>query len=98
DVYCPDTAIFEAVHILHQRAGAPRSKAAVALMGVVEMPCLHMAQKPAIITALDFWVQQSPLDYADCYHLALTKALGMMRICTFDKKMDRYPGVERIGP
>ncbi|HYI24747.1 MAG TPA: hypothetical protein VD767_04985 [Thermomicrobiales bacterium] len=30
--------------------------------------------------------------------LALTEALGMTGIYTFDRKMNRYPGVARIEP
>jgi len=57
-----------------------------------------MDHKSAIIDALEFWVSQPPLDYADCYHLALTRELGLTGIYTFDRKKDRYPGVERIEP
>lgn len=97
-VFCPDTAIFEAVHILHGLAGAPRDRTATVLLGLVELPLFRMDHKSAIIAALEFWVSQSPLDYADCYHLALTNELGMTGIYTFDRKMDRYPGVERVEP
>ena len=51
-----------------------------------------------IVNALDFWAQQPRLDFADCYHLALAEELGMTQVYSFDKKMDRYAGVERIEP
>lgn len=57
-----------------------------------------MDHKDAILDALLFWVGQPALDFADCYHLALTKSLGLDAIYTFDKKMDRYPGVTRLEP
>lgn len=97
-VFCPDTAIFEAVHILHGLAGAPRVRTAAVLLRLVELPLFRMDHKSAVIAALELWVNETPLDYADCYHLALTKELGMTGIYTFDRKMDRYPGVERIEP
>lgn len=95
-VYCPDTAIFESIHILHFRAGTPRPKVALALSILIDVPYFHMTHKTAVLSALEFWELHSPLDFADCYHLALTKELGMSEIYTFDKKMDRYPGVERV--
>lgn len=52
----------------------------------------------ACVEALRLWAEQGPLSFADCFHLALTKQLGMARIDTFDRKMGRYPGVERIEP
>lgn len=67
-VFCPDTAIFEAVHILHGRARAPRDQAAAALLMLVELPSFSMVHKPAISAALEFWIDQPTLDYADCYH------------------------------
>jgi predicted nucleic acid-binding protein len=97
-VYCPDTAIFEAIHILHGRSNAPREKAAAALLMLIDVPSFRMDHKDAISVALEFWVDHPAMDYADCYHLALTRELGMTRIYAFDKKMDRFPGVERIEP
>jgi predicted nucleic acid-binding protein len=97
-VFCPDTAIFEAVHILQGRAGAPRDRTAAALKGLVILPLFQLGNKDAILAALEFWQEQPALDFADCYHLALTKSLGMDAIYTFDRKMDRYPGVGRVEP
>ncbi len=90
--------IFEAIHLLHGRLSLPRGDIAWALKDLINLPGFVMSDEAAVISALDFWVQQSPLDFADCYHLALTAELGMTQIYTFDKKMDRYPGVERIEP
>lgn len=97
-VFCPETAVFEAVHILHGLKGAPRDRTVAALLMLIEQPAFHMDHKGAIVAALAFWREQPALDYADCYHLALTNELGLTGIYTFDKKMDRYPGVERIEP
>jgi len=97
-VFCPDTAIFEAVHILTGLARSPRDKTARALMLLIVLPSFLMEHKEAVQSALEFWQEQPALDYADCYHLALTKGLGMNRIFTFDRKMDRYPGVTRVEP
>lgn len=57
-----------------------------------------MAEEHAVVDALGFWAGQPAFDYADCYHLALTRQLGMTQIYSYDKKMDRYPGVERVEP
>jgi predicted nucleic acid-binding protein len=96
--FCPDTAIFETVHILHRRAGITRADVAHALTELVMIPGLIAEHEHALTHALAFWVEQPALDFADCYHLTLTRELGMSQIYTFDKKMDRYPGVERVEP
>jgi predicted nucleic acid-binding protein len=97
-IFCPATVIFEAIHILHDRAGLPRYDITWALKNLIELPNFVMSDERIVVEALDFWTEQSPLDYADCYHVALTKALGMTQIYTFDRKMDRFPGVERVEP
>ncbi len=97
-IYCPATVIFEAIHILHDQIGLPRPDVAWALKNLIELPNFAMSEERVVVDALDFWTAQSPLDYADCYHLALTKDLGMTEIYTFDRKMDRFPGVDRVEP
>jgi predicted nucleic acid-binding protein len=97
-IFCPDTAIFEAVHILHGFAKAPRDRTGAALLMLVELPLFRMDHKDAIITALEFWAGHSALDYADCYHMAVTNEKGLSGIYTFDQKMDRFPRVERLEP
>lgn len=97
-IYCPATVIFEAIHILHGRIGLPREDIAWALTNLIQLPTFIMREEQVVVDALDFWSKQSPLDYADCYHLALTKELGMTEIYTFDRKMDRFPGVDRVEP
>ncbi|HVL22784.1 MAG TPA: PIN domain-containing protein [Thermomicrobiales bacterium] len=97
-IFCPSTVIFEAIHALHRRANIPHPAVAMALTNLIELPNFVMTDEPVVIAALEFCTQQSPLDDADCYHLALTRELAMSRIYTFDKKMDRFPGVERIEP
>jgi predicted nucleic-acid-binding protein len=97
-VYCPDTAIFEAVYILTGLAKVPRPMVARSLISLLEPATFNMDHKSGVIGALDFWKDQPALDFADCYHLALTEALGMTQICTFERKLDRYPSVDRAEP
>ncbi|MCO5226503.1 MAG: PIN domain-containing protein [Thermomicrobiales bacterium] len=97
-VYCPSTAILEATYILNRQMGYTRRQITPALGDVLMLENVHCECKIALLKGLVFWEQQSPLDFADCYHLALAKELGMMQVYSFDKKMDRYPGVERIEP
>lgn len=97
-IFCPPTVIFETIHVLHRRAGLYREDISWALTNLIELPNFVMAEEAIVIDALNFWAKQSPLDYADCYHLALTREFGMTQIYTFDRKMDRFPGVERVEP
>lgn len=98
EVYCPSTAILESTFVLQKQFNVDRETIASLLGGFLLLPSVQSEHKKALLRALAFWSEQSPLDFADCYHLALTKELGMTQIYSFDKKMDRYPGVERIEP
>ncbi len=97
-IFCPATVIFEAIHILHGRIGLPRDDIAWALKNLIQLPDFVMSEERVVVDALDFWAKQLPLDYADCYHLALTKEFGMTEVYTFDWKMDQFPGVDRVEP
>lgn len=92
------TAVDEALRVLTKVFGHARSAAAQAMSIIVSQPEIELDHRQAVLRAIDFWADQGPLSFADCYHLALTRELGMTEIYTFDRKMDRFPGVERVEP
>lgn len=96
-IYAPSTVFFEVAYILTKK-GIGVTDAAKALTEMLGSPGLETDHRDALIGALQLWAGQGPLSFADCFHLALTKQLGMAKIYTFDRKMDRYPGVTRIEP
>lgn len=97
-LFVPATVFVELAHLLNRRQAVPRPRVAAALSGLLRLQGLEIPDRTAIGAALDFWEVTGGLSFVDCYHLALTKELGMTQMYTFDKKMDRYPGVERIEP
>lgn len=97
-VYCPSTAIMECTFVLNKQFSAPREEIAPLLANIISLPHVECDFKQPLLNALAFWQINSGLDFADCYHLALAKELGMTQIYSFDKKMDRYHGVERTEP
>jgi predicted nucleic acid-binding protein len=92
------TAVDEALRVLTKAFGHTRADAAKAMSVLMSQPEIEIDHRTTVLTAIDFWVANGPLSYIDSYHLALTKALGMTQIYTFDRKMDRFPGVERVEP
>jgi predicted nucleic acid-binding protein len=92
------TAVDEALRVLTRTFGHARSEASEAMSILLRQPEFEIDHRQAVLDAIRFWANQNQLSFADCYHLALTKALDMTQIYTFDKKMGRYPGVERIEP
>lgn len=96
--FVSSTVVFESVHVSRTSNGVPKPLIADTLADVLRLVGLQSDHKAALLDALAFWRDQGPLSFPDCFHLALARHLGMTRIYSFDRKMDRYPGVERIEP
>jgi predicted nucleic acid-binding protein len=97
-VHTSQTVIFEAVYVLGKQFRAPKDRIAAILLEIVSYPSLVIPNRASVLAALAFWTQHGGLSFADCFHLALANHWGLERIYTFDQKMDRYTGVERIEP
>jgi predicted nucleic acid-binding protein len=98
ELFAPSSVFVELAYMLTNTKGVPKQEAAAMLLNVITLQGLVVEHSDAVESALRFWSSQGPLSFVDCYHLALARELGMSQIYTFDKKMDRYPGVERIEP
>ena len=97
-VVLSETVILETTYVLTKIYGVSRADAGALLADILDLEELLLHNKPIVQEALRNWAVQGPLSFADCYHLALTADLGLSEIYSFDKKMDRYPGVTRIEP
>lgn len=98
DLFIPATVFVELAHLLHRRLSIPRSRVAGTLLDVIRIRGIHVENREAVSSALEFWSSTGGLSFPDSYHLALTRELGMTEIHTFDRKMDRFLGVTRIEP
>lgn len=96
--YLSSTVLLECIHVFRTQFNAPNMAVADALLEILSFAGLRTDHPEALVDALNFWRSQGPLSFADCFHLALARQLGMAGIYTFDRVMDRYPGVERIEP
>lgn len=92
------TAVDEALRVLSKVFGHERSAAAQAMATIMGQPEIEIDHRHAVLNAITFWATNGPLSFVDCYHLALANMLGMTEIYTFDQKMNRYPGAERLEP
>ena len=97
-LFAPTTVFVELTFVLHRNLKRPRKQIVAALLDLLSMRALRTDHPGALIAALEFWDRQSPLSFPDCFHLALASTMGLGEVCTFDRKMDRYPGVTRIEP
>jgi predicted nucleic acid-binding protein len=96
--YISETVIFEVLFTMSKTYGVPRPQSRELIAALLSMPNLILPNKSDTVEAMRLWVQESPLSFADCYHLVRTKSLGLTEICSYDRKMGRYPGVTRVEP
>jgi predicted nucleic acid-binding protein len=97
-VHISATVVFETAFTLNARYKVPRSHIAESLLGLINAQSVTCREKEELVETLHLWMRETPLSFADCFHLVMTKSLGLEGIYTFDQKMNRYPGVERIEP
>lgn len=94
----PDTVVFETIFTLQRVYSIPKVEIADELSTIVKHPGVILDHKQAVLNALKFWRGTGGLSFADCHHLALAADLEFTEIYSFDKKMDRYPGLRRAEP
>jgi len=92
------TVVLEATFVLTKAYDIPRTEVSEQLSELLTLTHVVSSEKSLLLRTLNLWARESPLSFADCYHLVLADALGLSAIYSFDKKMGRHPGVERIEP
>jgi predicted nucleic acid-binding protein len=93
-----DTVIFETVFTLEKTYRAKRADIRDALLPIINLPGAVLPGKRVYIEVFALWADNAGLSFADCYHLCLTKQLGLSAIITFDRKMNRLDGIAREEP
>ena len=93
-----DTVVFEAVFTLEKTYRVPRAEIRDALQPILELPDVILPGKRIYREVFDLYVRERGLSFADCYHLILARRLKLGAILSFDQKLGRVPGVERIEP
>lgn len=98
ELFIPTTAVSELTWLLIRQKGYPKEIVIELLLEIFRISAVLVENYRAVVEALRFLNEVNGLSFVDCYHLVLASELGMKQIYSFDKKMGRYPGVERIEP
>lgn len=93
-----DTVVFETIFTLERSLRVPRLAIHDMLYGILELPSVVLPGKRIYASVFDLWLREPGLSFADSYHLCLARQLGLSAILSFDRKLDRLPGVDRIEP
>ncbi len=93
-----DTIIFETIYTLQSFYKASRSEIRDAILSFLDWPTVILPDKHLQHEALDRWVRERSISFADSYHLSLAKSLGLIEIISFDRKIEKDPAVRRVEP
>ena len=94
DVIVPITVLIELAWVL-KSVGWSRSQIHQALGTLALQPSIYLDRSQETLAALDDF-KTGPADFADYLALHLAKALGARKLLTFDRKLAKAPGAERL--
>ena len=92
-----ETVIFETVFTLQRQYGQPKAAIRDVLVPLIELPGIILPGKRRMREVFDMYVDLN-ISFVDAYHAALMRRLGLRDIVTFDRQLNRVPGVRRIEP
>ncbi|MEX1255807.1 MAG: PIN domain-containing protein [Dehalococcoidia bacterium] len=92
-----DTVVFETVFTLQRLYRVSREAIRENLLLVLQLPGIVLPGKRRFERAFDYYVNLN-LSFADAYHAALMHELKLDEIVSFDRGLDRVPGIRRVEP
>jgi len=94
DILVPVTVLLEVAWVL-KAVGWNRSQVHQALLNLALQPTIRMDRGAEILSALDDF-KDGPADFADYLNLHQAKSQGARKMLTFDRKLARASGAERL--
>jgi len=94
DVIVPITVFLELAWVL-KSVGWSRIQIYQALCTLALQPTIHLERSVEALAALDDY-KAGPADFADYLALNLARTLGARKLLTFDRKLAKAPGAERL--
>lgn len=92
----PDLIVAELVYVLESVYARPRAEVAALVRAVVAYPSIVCDDRELLIRALEVY-ELHRIDFAEAYLAARAEA-GDLSVVSFDRGLDRVPGVRRIEP
>lgn len=92
-----DTVIFETVFTLEKFYRQPRALIRDNVLPLAELPGVVLPGKRRLRRTFALYIGTS-LSFADCYHVATSETLRLPAFISFDRGLDRVPGLRRMEP
>jgi predicted nucleic-acid-binding protein len=94
DILIPITVLIELAWVL-KSVGWNRNQIHQALGTLALQPSIHLDRSPDVLAALDDF-KHGPADFADYLALHQSRSLGARKLLTFDRKLAKAPGVDKL--
>jgi predicted nucleic acid-binding protein len=88
---------FETVFTLERFYKQPRVGIRDALLPLLGLPGIILPGKSRFSEIFDLYVERI-LSFADAYHVVLARSLKLDLFLSFDRGIDRVPGIKRVEP
>ena len=91
--------LVEVVQVLSSKRlyNQPRERIAAALADILRLRGVHLPGKALYLRALELYGREN-VDFVDALCVAHAERSGAAEIVSFDRDLDRFPGVRRIEP
>ena len=93
-----DTVVFETVYVLESVYRVPRPDIRDHLLSVLDLGAIRYSGRRRVHEIFDLYVNRPSLSFADCLHAVLVMRQEFSGIVSFDRGLDRVPGLVRVEP
>ena len=92
-----DLVVAETVYVLESFYEVPRERVAELVRAILAFPAIIVSDEPLLMRALEVY-ELHRLDFAESYLVAWAEASGVGVVASFDRQIDRVPGLRRLEP
>lgn len=96
-VWTADTVVLEVVFVLERSYKVAKDQIRDQVLPILEFRGLQLTGKRRFREIFDLYVDLN-ISFADAYHAATMRKMGLTEIISYDKDLDRVPGIRRIEP
>lgn len=92
-----DVIVAETVHVLESFYEVHRSDLAPLIRAVIAFPAMRTLDPALLLRSIEIY-ETHGVDFAEAYLAASAEVVGVARVASFDRTLDRVPSITRIEP
>lgn len=92
-----DAVIMETVFTLQRQYKVAKDRIRALLLPIIALPGIRLTGKRRLIRVFDIYVEQN-VSFIDAFNGVMMRQWGLDTIVSFDQRIDRVPGINRVEP